>query len=257
MFMKDLKAYQKNNFVKTNEYGNYEVKEETGFMQNRKLLKINTSHSSGIIDGLYGFTYVQLINHYLFSNFDINPLNDVLIMGAAGFTASEYSRNTPIKFDYVDIDSQQKEIAEKYFLEKEINGNFIAKDARNYLKESDKKYDVVIMDLFNGKGMIPWHVTTIEFMTEVKKDVRKEGWVAFNIISNNNFKTNYAKRIHNTIVKTFGYCYSMPLISVSDKRNYGNVLYLCNNDDTTRSVYRDDKPEINYDVINDQLEKRR
>tara|TARA_B100000700_G_scaffold68939_1_gene76334 strand:- start:8778 stop:10235 length:1458 start_codon:yes stop_codon:yes gene_type:complete len=247
--------YEKENFVATNAYGNYEVVEDNKIMSSSKYLKINTSYSSGIINGLYGFTYIQLINEYLFSNFDIKPLNNVLVMGAAGFTASEYLRKTPVKFDYVDIDSQQKEIAEKYFLEKEINGTFIPKDARNYLKGSDKKYDVVIMDLFNGKGMIPWHVTTIEFMNELKKDIREDGWVAFNIISNNNFKTAYAKKMYNTIVKTFNYCYTIPLINVSDKRHYGNVLYLCNNDSTDYSVYRDNKTDINYDVINDQLEK--
>ena len=58
-------------------------------------------------------------------------------------------------FTYLDIDSTIKDIAEKYFLETSINGLFVAEDARSYLINNRKLWDVIVIDLYSNVASIP------------------------------------------------------------------------------------------------------
>ena len=85
--------------------------------------------------------------------------------------------------DVVEIDPKLLNIAKDHFnYEPSDTITHIFKDARSYLNETDKKYDVVIVDVY-GDSAIPFSVTTKEYVTELRKRLTPDGIVIANIIA--------------------------------------------------------------------------
>lgn len=229
--------YEKNNFKLTNAYNNYQVIDQTIQGELIKVFKMNRSYSSGLKKNGSSWDYIEYTKTILFSHLGIKN-KDILVLGAGGFTLSNGSRVPENNFTYVDIDPDIKEVAEKEFLNKKINGEFVAKDARVFVKKSKKQYDAILVDLYSNKSTIPWHLLTKEFMLDIRKTTKEKGVVIFNIISGGMFEDDYGKNIYNTINSAFPYCHSMPLYFTEGKTN---LLYICKNvNEKEKTIYIDD-----------------
>lgn len=228
-------SYEKQEFVKTNAYVNYKI--ETKENDLFKILKMNKSISSVTINGrTYG--YISSIRNQITNDLGHKDAK-ILVLGAGGFTLS-IGDNTNNQYEYIDIDPSIKDVVEKFFLEKSIKGKFIAEDAREYIKKSDKRYHVVVVDLYINKNSIPWHVMTKEFMQSVNNILTRDGNVIMNIVQKDNFGDNVSKRIHNTIMDTFNFCYVIPH---DNKTDLMNVTYNCKKqtNNSLNEIYIDDK----------------
>ena len=149
---------------------------------------------------------------------------DILVLGAGGFTLSNES-DFGNRFTYVDIDPEIKKVAEEYFLEEPIKGEFISSDARTFVKsQGNGAFDVVVVDLYTNLATIPWHLATREFYSEVKRSVNESGYVFFNVIAYPWLDDPYSKRIDNTIRSVFGNC-RVNSSSFEDKPT--NLIYAC------------------------------
>ena len=229
--------YEKNNFKLTNAYNNYQVVDQKVYGELVKIFKMNRSFSSALKKDGSGWDYIEYTKTILFSHLGLKN-KDILVLGAGGFTLSHSNKVPENNFTYVDIDPDIKEVAEKDFLNKEINGDFIAVDARVFVKNSKKEYDAVLVDLYSNNSTIPWHLLTKEFMVEVKNTTKEKGVVIFNIISGGMFEDDYGKNIYNTINSAFPYCHSMPLYFTEGKTN---LLYICKNvNEKEKTIYIDD-----------------
>jgi len=83
-----------------------------------------------------------------------------------------------------EIDPKVVEMAEKFFyFQPGPNLRVTVDDGRMFLKSSQQKYDVILVDAFSGGGQIPFHLTTQEFFTEIKNHLTPDGVVAMNVIS--------------------------------------------------------------------------
>jgi predicted membrane-bound spermidine synthase len=239
--------YENETFIATTNYGNYEIRniENEKYNYNLKAFVINKSYSSGIINNQYNFKYIEYLRKTIK---DLNFKNkEILVLGAGGFTISVNDKNN--NYTYVDIDPQIKEIVESNFLKEKIEGEFIAEDARVYVKNTKKKYDLVIVDLFTNYISIPWHVTTKEFMTDVYNITNKKGSVFLNIIASKNFDTPYSKMIHNTITSTFDYCYSVPFMDA--KADGMNIEYICKVEEKEeKKIFIDNYSNAEYQSFN-------
>lgn len=224
--------YENERFLLTNNYNNYEM---VYLENNEKLLLLNKSFSSLNRDNIKGFDYIEYIKEVLFLHYEIKNKN-VLVLGAGGFTMT-MPNDFNNKFIYVDIDKDLKDFSEKYFLENKIPADFIADDARNYLRKSENKYDVIIVDAYTNRKSIPWHLITKEFMSLVSLKLNEDGFAVFNIIANKKFDSNDSRTIHNTITTSFDYCHSIPIMSKNDE--YANIMYFCKNDLNKKKIYRD------------------
>jgi spermidine synthase len=118
--------------------------------------------------------------------------NSVLVLGlGGGVIPREMHYYFPsAEIDVAEIDPQILQVARKYFgfteddkLRVHIN------DGRVFIKQQLrkgilKKYDIVILDAFNG-DYIPFHLMTKEFLEEVKDVLSDDGVVVANVFSNN------------------------------------------------------------------------
>lgn len=120
---------------------------------------------------------------------DREPL-DVLFVGlGAGAMPRYFTRYfSEAKVDVVEIDPDIYSIAKKYFLFAETrNMKVHIADGRVFVKRTPRKYDMIFLDAYRGDN-IPFHLTTIEFLEEVKGKLKWGGVVVSNILSESNNK---------------------------------------------------------------------
>ena len=131
------------------------------------------------------------------------PPQRILFIGMGGGIMPMYFRKyfpeTPI--DIVEIDRNMLAVAEKYFgFKKDPKMNIFFEDGRTFVNESKEKYDIIFLDVYNAEG-IPFQFTTIEFFTEIKEKLSKNGVLSINIA---NFgKDDFTAAELNTIYEVF------------------------------------------------------
>ncbi|MCF6174670.1 MAG: fused MFS/spermidine synthase [Victivallaceae bacterium] len=92
------------------------------------------------------------------------------------------------EIDIVELDPAVPKIAEKYFGYKPNDKTtIITADARVYVNQCKKRYDVIIVDVYNAKA-VPFAVTTQEFFSRLKECLNPKGVVGVNLANLGNKK---------------------------------------------------------------------
>ncbi len=131
---------------------------------------------------------------------------DVAHVGGGGFTLPAYiaatrpgSTNTVFEIDDVLFDVARDELG----LEPDDGFEVIVGDARLDLADlEDATLDMIIGDAFAGPA-VPWHLTTSEFLAEVKRVLRPDGVYAMNLIDGS--ANDFAEWQARTIAQHFDY----------------------------------------------------
>jgi spermidine synthase len=111
------------------------------------------------------------------------PPKDVLLMGLGGASVPKFiQKHWPdVRLDIVEIDPDVVKVCQKYFkFEGTPNTRVFVMDGRLYLKRTERKYDVILLDAY-AADHIPFHLTTIEFVRRVKERLKPGGLVASNL----------------------------------------------------------------------------
>jgi hypothetical protein len=117
---------------------------------------------------------------YIAAISDILPENsNVLLLGLGGGTIANTLENIHDgRIDAVELDERMLEIAKKYFnLSNKVNT--IIDDARHYIETTDKKYNLIIFDLFKGETP-PAHVLSRECFTKAGSLLEEGGFIMIN-----------------------------------------------------------------------------
>jgi spermidine synthase len=124
--------------------------------------------------------------------------SDALILGVGGGAfANILQNNVGLNVDAVELDRRVPEVARHYFgLSDKVN--IIVDDARHYVEETQKKYDVIIFDAYRGEFPPP-HVFSLESLTRAKSLLKKDGLI---IVNYNGFLEGNAGRAARSIYKT-------------------------------------------------------
>lgn len=145
---------------------------------------------------------------------------DVLFAGLGiGVMPRYLNRYYPgTNIDVVEIDSDIMPVAKEYFYFKENEKLKVhSGDAREFIKRSKKKYDIIFLDAYQA-DYIPFHLTTREFMREVKSRLKDNGVVVSNILSP---KRN---RFFDSMIMT--YKKAFPYLYVFKGKNSGNFIFV-------------------------------
>lgn len=101
------------------------------------------------------------------------------------FMARHFPETT---INVAEIDPAVITIARKYFSFNDAEQMTVkAEDGRQFIKKSRKGYDIIFLDAYQGET-IPFHLTTQEFLQEVKAKLNKGGVVVSNILASNRNK---------------------------------------------------------------------
>ena len=168
------------------------------------LMSINGSNSSKISkDESLMFEYVKFINQTFIETLPRSYPRDILVLGAGGFTVG--LKDDFHNYTYLDIEKDLQKISEQKFLKEKLTPNkkFIAQDAYLYMLNEQKKFDLIVVDVFSAVYSIPMNFVTTDFFTMVKNSLKENGIMVANIITSAAFNNSFAKRVDNTLRHVF------------------------------------------------------
>ncbi len=171
--------------------------------------------------------------------------------GAFGMPESLIKSYPEAKVDVVEIDPQIVEVGRLFF---KINDyprlNIIINDARRYLLLSEKRYDLIFGDVYNGLRYVPAHLLSKEFFLLIKSRLEDRGVFMINLIGAIQGKKSL---IFNSTLKTiksvFGISYVF-VINPEELHSIQNIIIIATNYDTHLDI-----PEIWQTNKNTQLKQ--
>ncbi len=127
------------------------------------------------------FTYTRYFHLPFLYTEDVE---NVLFIGGGGFTGpSIFADRYDVHVDVVEIDPAVVDAAETYFgMEPGPNLTVHTMDGREYLRETETEYDVIVLDAYR-RDTVPFHLTTTEFFALTRERLSADGVLLANVIS--------------------------------------------------------------------------
>lgn len=125
-----------------------------------------------------------------------------LLLGMGGGSIAHNLILLGFDVDIIELDNRVPEIAESWFGFNAKTANLVIDDARHYMYNTDKKYDLVIMDMVNGEVQ-PSHVFTKEGLLEMKSVLKSDALVIVNFQGRIENENLVASRAARSVFKTF------------------------------------------------------
>ncbi len=200
---RDRLLFELYHIVENNDVSTISVEEADDGLS--KIMMINGGGASKVsADPKLRFGYVRFVE----DNF-INRLpqsgtpKNVLIVGAGGFTMGLHDHFN--RYTYVDVDASLKEVSEKYFLPEKLGDNkkFVVQDAGQFLKESKERFDLIVLDTYSSRHIIPPDLVTAEYFFKVREKSAPQGVVVINIVGSPSFSSLLSQKLDNTIRQAF------------------------------------------------------
>jgi len=154
---------------------------------------------------------------------------NALFIGAGGaIVPRNYSNDYPnIDIDLVEIDPIVGKISTDYFF---LNPNehlkLIIADGRRLVQNTDKIYDIVVLDAYFTKSQIPFHLLTKNFFEELHLKISPDGVLAINLGGAVAGKgSTLFLAVYRTLASVFNNLYVFPdinnniLVDLSQSRN--------------------------------------
>ncbi len=169
---------------------------------------------------LFEFTQMGFVS---LAFLDRDP-RDVLFVGLGAGAMPRYftARYPDAVIDIAEIDPDMVSVAQRYFYFKENERMKVyVDDGRLFVKRTKKKYDWIVLDAYQN-DYIPFHLTTLEFLREVKSRLKDDGVVAANIVSP--FRNKFFDSMVMTYKKVF------PNLTIFKGKRSGNFIFVATAD---------------------------
>ncbi len=142
----------------------------------------------------------------------------VLGMGAGGLATYLQERRPGIEVDLVDVDAVVPEVARRFMgFQAGPRTRVHVADARRFVARSSARWDLVVADTYIGRA-VPFHLTTVEFLREVRRKLAPEGVFALNLAAGLNLP--FPRAMVRTLAEVF------PCLASFRVPASGNVLVL-------------------------------
>jgi len=104
--------------------------------------------------------------------------SDALLLGLGGGTLVKQFQRLGFNVEAVELDARIRDVAHDYFFV-DPDVPVIVDDARHFLNTTDRRYDVIALDLFHNETP-PVHVLTIESFERIKQILNPGGLMMIN-----------------------------------------------------------------------------
>lgn len=156
----------------------------------------------------YSFASLHRVFKQAFKKINLSKkdVKSILVLGCGAGSIpniifKELALNPSI--DAVEIDKKVIELANKYFgLNQYKNLNVIIDDAINHVETTNKKYDLICIDIFNGIN-VPDAILTQQFLSQVRNCLNENGEVLFNFVAHNHETKKKTKEIESLLLSLF------------------------------------------------------
>ncbi len=189
-----------------------------------RFLKFNNNYQGGKIQNNLYEGNIPYMNYFFIAPAIKNDIKNILILGfGTGYFANQLKSILPKvkKIDIVEINPELIEIAKNYFdFKSESCIEVKIQDGRVFVRNSEKKYDLIILDIFSASGM-DYRYMTKEFFEEINNILTPNGLFASNIfgLTDINSPNNI---IFKSLFKTYSSVFNDNIIFPT---NYGNYEF--------------------------------
>ncbi|TMT87210.1 spermidine synthase [Haloterrigena sp. H1] len=130
------------------------------------------------------FEYTRYFHLPMLMVDDPDEVENVLFIGGGGYTGpKDFERKYDVDVDVAELDPEVTRTAKEYFrLEESENLSAHTEDGRIFLQETDKTYDVIVLDAYQ-KDQVPIHLTQVEFMELAESHLDEDGVLLANVIA--------------------------------------------------------------------------
>lgn len=108
-----------------------------------------------------------------------DPSSPALLIGLGGGSVARELKKMNFNFDVVELDERIVPLAKKYFYLDTDKMPCYIDDARHFIRQSKKKYDLVVIDVLSGEVQ-PNYVFTREALSEMKNILNPNSLVVIN-----------------------------------------------------------------------------
>ena len=248
------------NVIENNKYNTitYIETDENGEIGRNLIL--NNNSSSMLTESGKKHDYINFIEKIAIEPIlDTPSPKDILVIGAGAFTLG--FDDDVNNYDYIDIDSSLQRLSEEYILKEPLGPNktFHAVPARAFLTQTEKIYDLIVIDAYLGALTLPEHLVTKEFYEKVKTKIKDGGTIIGNFILSANFRDKFSRNLDNTLRTVYP---NLSRHAVNDEYNVwrdmgdeaSNIVYIYNHNKTINAndIYTDNKNRVFYDRMKDK-----
>lgn len=161
-------------------------------------------------------------------------LKSALFLGGGGFAMPEalHDAFNQSQVEVIEVDPAVVEVGRKFFRTGEYPGmQVIAGDARQYLRHTDRRYDFIFGDAFNGVHNIPSHLVTVEFLESIEQHLTDHGVYMMNIISaTEGDQSTLFHAVINTMARVFSHIEVFTL-DPDDRTHLQNLIIVASNEE--------------------------
>ena len=144
-----------------------------------------------------------------------------LVIGLGAGLIPMWYEQRGIRTDVVDIDPAVADVAREYF-DFRVSGDVIIADARYYITVTDKQYDYIILDVFNG-DTTPGHILSVEAMRLLKARMTPTGILAMNLAGSLKRETFMTASVLKTAEAVFETVEVYPTFAPESGKGWGNL----------------------------------
>jgi spermidine synthase len=162
------------------------------------------------------FHYTQYL--HLAMAFDDHPQRALFIGLGGGSAPRRFHRDYPtLQIDVAELDPEVVRVAKNFFMFQEDDRMKVqAVDGRIFLQKTPQRYDLIVLDAYYADA-IPFHLTTREFLTELKAKLSPSGIVVSNVIGTvHGADSKLFRSILKTLETEFRQTYVFPVDEVAN-----------------------------------------
>ncbi|MCX6248734.1 MAG: hypothetical protein NTW10_13500 [Bacteroidetes bacterium] len=149
-----------------------------------------------------------------------NPETILVVSGGISGTLTEILKYNPARIDYVELDPAITDIGRKYSKildNKRIH--VIHADARRFIRHSNEKYDVVLINLPEPLSLLINRYYSREFLVDLKKVLNPGGVICESLPASSDYMSKKAAATNSTLVQTLKTRFRIVMI-LPGQRNY-------------------------------------
>jgi spermidine synthase len=209
-------------------YGNIKVVDYSGTRASIRELLIDGMVQGGVDrnSGLSVYEYAYLLEALPMA---VKPdARSALIVGLGAGVVADRLQRRDVDVEAIDIDPVVVQMAETHF-NLRLKRPAVIEDARYFLAQDGRTYDIVIMDAFSGDAT-PSHLLSHEALARVKARLAPDGVVALNVISRNSADSLVVAAVVRTLHTQFSQVAFFPLFNTADPlAKGGNMVLIASN----------------------------
>ena len=149
-----------------------------------------------------------------------HPKSVLLISGGVSGTLSEILKYNPETVDYVELDPAIIRLGKEYYLVPNGKVRVFNLDGRLFIKNTPRKYDVVIIDLPDPSTAQINRFYTSEFFSELKEALNPGGVVSLGVSSSINYMNPQTKRLNAVVYNTLKRHFFRVIVIPGDENFY-------------------------------------